>query len=308
MAQAAVVAATLLWSVVPLLTKVALLALSAPFIAAARLAQAAAMAGACWPRSWRPSADAYAASGWRLAALAGLGLGGNYIFYALGLRHTTASATNLIVQIEVVGLLVLARAFLNERLGSRRAIGAVLALVGVGLVGWSGESLRALLASEHFVGTILVAVAGLCWSAYAVLHKMALRKIRFQHSLLPIFAAAAASCAPFALWGKPVAASAGASQWAALGILGVPCTGLSYLLLAWGMERVSASTMGLMTSLLPVFTIIESHFFLGEQVTPYIALGAAAAVSGVILVSTAAAGSLDSGSEGSIQYDARGGK
>jgi drug/metabolite transporter (DMT)-like permease len=290
MAQAAVVAATLLWSVVPLLTKVALVAFSAPFIAVARLAQATAMAAACWPRSWRPSGDASAASGWRLAALAGLGLGGNYVFYALGLRHTTASATNLIVQIEVVGLLVLARVFLNERLGRRRAIGALLALVGVGLVGWGGESLRALLASEHFVGTILVAVAGLCWSAYAVLHKMALAKIRFQHSLLPVFAAAAAWCIPFALSGRPVVASPGASHWTALAILGIPCTGLSYVLLAWGMQRVSASTMGLMTSLLPVFTIIESHFFLGEQVTPYIALGAAAAVSGVILVSTAPAG------------------
>jgi drug/metabolite transporter (DMT)-like permease len=295
MAQAAVVAATLLWSVVPLLTKVALVAFSAPFIGMARLLQAAAMAAVVWPSSWRRAP--------RAAWLAGLGLGGNYLFYALGLRHTSASATNLIVQIEVVGLLVLARFFLKERLGRRTGLGAALALAGIALVGWGGVSVRALVASESFLGTVLVAVAGLCWSAYAVLHKVALGRVTPNESLLPVFAAAAASCLPFALAGAPLIARPHAAHWLALAALGVPCTGLSYLLLAWGMQRVSASTMGLMTSLLPVFTIIEAHWTLGEPITPYVAAGAAAVVSGVILVSTARAGNrLDTGGGRSIQY------
>jgi len=279
MAQVAVVAATLLWSVVPLFTKVALLTFSAPFIGMARLLQAAAMAALLRPSSWRGAPAA--------AWLAGLGMGGNYVFYALGLRHTTASATNLIVQIEVVGLLVLARIFLKERLGLRRGMGAALALAGIALVAWGGASLHALVSSEHLLGTALVAVAGLCWSAYAVLHKVALRRVDSSESLLPLFAAAAVSCLPFALASGPAIVRPQAAHWLALAVLGVPCTGLSYLLLAWGMQRVTASTMGLMTSLLPIFTIVEAHWALGEPVTPYVAMGAAAVVSGVILVSTA---------------------
>jgi drug/metabolite transporter (DMT)-like permease len=276
----AVLGATLLWSVVPVLTKVALEAFSPSFIALARLFQALLLVLLVRrPRGWR---DVGVLSAW----LAGLGLGTNYLFMAVGLLYTTASACNVVVQIEVVVLVVLARLFLNERLDAGKAVGMVLSVVGVGLVGWSGETVAALLASKYTLGNMLVAIAGLCWAAYALFQKKALARMQVAQSLVPVFAAASVSCIPGLLVQRAFVGQPGAQHWLALLVLGAPCTGLSYLLLAWGMRRIGASTTGLLTTMLPVFTLFEAHWFLGEAVTWYLGVGAALVVAGVAVISS----------------------
>ncbi len=125
----AVLGAALLWSVVPVLTKVALEAYSPSLVALVRLTQALVLVSLIRrPRRW---SDVAAPAVW----LAGLGLGANYLLMAVGLLYTTASACNVVVQIEVVALVVLARLFLNERLDAGKAVGMALSVVGVGLVG-----------------------------------------------------------------------------------------------------------------------------------------------------------------------------
>ena len=78
-----------------------------------------------------------------------------------------------------------------------------------------------------------------------------------------------------------------AITWRSLGALlylGLGGTGLAYVLLAKGMARLEAATVGLLGSTLPLFTMIQAHYWLGEQITPYLVAGAALVIMGVTLI------------------------
>ncbi len=73
-------------------------------------------------------------------------------------------------------------------------------------------------------------------------------------------------------------------QVAAVLYLGLGGTGLAYILLAKGMARLEAATVGLLGATLPLFTMVQAHFLIGEEITIYLMGGAALVIAGVGLV------------------------
>ncbi len=71
---------------------------------------------------------------------------------------------------------------------------------------------------------------------------------------------------------------------AALAYLGLFGTGLAYVLLAKGLAHLEAATAGILNSLLPVFTLVQAHYFLHEPITIYLLLGAACVMAAVMLI------------------------
>jgi drug/metabolite transporter (DMT)-like permease len=294
MAIASILIASIIWSCVPVIIKFSEPYFSSTFVAFARLALAALFVGLCLlarrlfsrahpaakpaPRSRRLN---------RAVIWAGVAFGVHYLFATAGIYRTSASATNIVLQVEVVSLVILGIVVLGERLSALSAAGMILCLVGVGLVVWSGESFRRLFASEYFLGNMLVMAAGICWSVYGLFQKIALSDVDMLESLFLIFLVGMAVSVsgllaspqePFAV------AHAGIKPWIYVLTLGVGCTGVSYLFLAYGLKRLDASTTALITSPLPIFTILEAHWILAEPLTPYIWWGAALTVLGVIAV------------------------
>ena len=70
---------------------------------------------------------------------------------------------------------------------------------------------------------------------------------------------------------------------AALAYLGLLGTGLAYVFLAKGLAHLEAATAGILNSLLPVFTLVQAHYFLHEPITVYL-LGGAACVMGAVML------------------------
>jgi drug/metabolite transporter (DMT)-like permease len=102
--------------------------------------------------------------------------------------------------------------------------------------------------------------------------------------LLPIFligtalAAVLALAAPFAH--SPI-------RWPAvlaLLYLGLGGTGLAYILLAKGLRRLEAATVGVLSSTLPLFTMAEARLLMGEEITTYLLGAAVLVVVGVTLI------------------------
>ena len=215
-------------------------------------------------------------------------MAGNYILYALGLRFTTASATNIIVQNEVVILVVLSHFVLAEKIGWAKTVGMLLAIAGIVVVFWNGQSMHALLSSKHLVGNAIIFLAGLSWPFYGLAQKMLSRRsISNTNALMYIFGFAAIFTAVPTLihtsgnglhiaWSFPVA------LW--LFVVGVVSTALGYLLLARAFDRLTASTVGVVTCMLPIFTLVIARLFLLEPLTASIAAGAALVVGGMVLI------------------------
>ncbi|MBN1459982.1 MAG: DMT family transporter, partial [Armatimonadetes bacterium] len=66
--------------------------------------------------------------------------------------------------------------------------------------------------------------------------------------------------------------------------LGVIATGVAYIFLAKGMQRLEAATVGLIASTLPIWTMFQAHYLLGETITPYLVAGAILIIMAVVLI------------------------
>jgi len=288
-----VLATVWLWSLIPLAVKVADKSFNAGFIGFTRL-----FTGMCFFAAWEvasgrslrlPPPDKSVRlpgpRGMTLAAwivIAGLGIGGDLVLYALGLHYTTASAATLIVSTDGVILALLGVLVLRERMSWMKAVAAVAALIGLFLVGWSGQSLAHLLGSANFLGNVIVFAGGCCWATYGLGQRVLARSP--GGNLFWIFLVGTA-LALLVTFFRPVAH--GPVTWKAVGALfylGLGGTGLAYVLLAKGMARLEAATVGVLNSLLPVFTMVQAHFILHEQITGYLIGGAVCVITGVTLI------------------------
>jgi len=285
-----VVAAVFLWSAVPLLIKQVAPPFDVRWVALLRLAMGAGflavaerfVAGRARVRR-RPSAK------WSVGERAWLALGGacigaNYLLYTFGVTRTTATAANLIVQVEILGLATWGLLILKESVTRAKVAGMVLCFGGISLVAWNGESLAALARSEHFAGNLIVGAAGLSWSLYGLSQKVLLRSRGVGETVVPIMTIAAAITVAAAAFVPPVNRAPTLLEWLYVGTLGFVCTGMTYLLFARGLRLMDASTVALVASLLPVLTMIEAHFILGEELTGIILTGAALVVGGVAMM------------------------
>ena len=290
-----VLATTWLWSLIPLAVKVAYTSFNPAFIAFARLVGGTLVFAVVEIASGRklrippakspvdlPGPKWIRFRGW--IAIAAVGISGDLLLYTLGLRYTTASAATLIVSTDGVMMALLGVVVLGERMSWFKASAAVTALTGLFLVNWNGQDLSALLASRYLLGNVLVLCAACCFATYG-LGQRALAKAP-GGTLLPVFLLASA-LASVAAAAQP-AAHAPVTVPAALSLafLGLVATGLAYILLVKGMARLEAATAGLLASTLPLFTMVEAHFVLGERITPYLVAGAALVIAGVSLIMT----------------------
>lgn len=221
---------------------------------------------------------------WSLVGIGAVGIAFNYLFFTLGLRYTSASAGAMVVQTEVVFLAILSVILLKEPFGPRKIAGMTIALVGVAIISWNGKDLSTLLGSEYLLGNVIIVLAGLFWAFYAYSQKRLTQNREVLSSLSPIFLLSAVMLAPFSLGSIGDLARLSGAEVLGLLYLGLVCTGLAYLLLARGMKAVAASTAGVLTTLMPVSSVILAHIFLGESLSLYMGLGAALDLGGIFLV------------------------
>lgn len=230
----------------------------------------------------------------RLVGSMGLALGLNHLLYYIGLFHTTATSTEVIIQLAPVFLVVIGVAFFGEELGPRKAGGAALAIVGVVVISWNGAPLDALVGSGQLLGNLLVAGAALLWALYAAGQKIANRDHPPQAVLLAVYAIGAAVAMPLAV----VAWPATLPTRALLGVVALSLATLgSFGSFAEALEHAPASTLAVVTTTAPLFTI--AYVLAAKAWFPAIAppetltaltwLGAGLVVVGVGIVSRARA-------------------
>ena len=174
--------------------------------------------------------------------------------------------------------------FLGERITPWLVVGTLLTVLGVCLIGLaSPEPSR--VAAETRGGLGLALLASLAWAASAASLKPA------ADQLDPMAASAFRMVVAVLLlwptpWGRGTWRSAFASGPAArrrLLAIGVLSAVTSVLFVA-GIRRAGAAVASVMTSTAPLFGIPLARLFLGERVSPQIALGAGLPVVGIILV------------------------
>ncbi len=215
-----------------------------------------------------------------ITAFLGVSLFNTLIYYAG--RTTSALNLSLISLIFPLFVLLLARAFLGERMPLRRLLGMALALAGVAVLVTKGR-LDALRTLEFASGDLLMLLAALVFAVYTLLLKrnpggLSLSTLQFSTFALgtlllaPAFVRERASAPPIA-WNPGLLG--------AVLYVGVFASLAAFVSWNHAIERIGTSKSGLVYYTLPVWSGLLAWIFLGEAPTAVQALSMALVVGGI---------------------------
>jgi drug/metabolite transporter (DMT)-like permease len=113
---------------------------------------------------------------WGMLLVAGLALIGNYVFYLLGVQHTTPGNAQLLIQLAPL-LMALGGIFVFRE-SYKPAQWAGLAVIAAGLALFFREQLATAVSGRDYAfGSALVVVAAIVWALYALLQKQLLTRL-----------------------------------------------------------------------------------------------------------------------------------
>lgn len=177
-----------------------------------------------------------------------------------GERGVDAGTAAMIIGVAPIIVAVLSTTVLGERLSRNLVIGLGVAVVGTVLIGVSASGS----ADDSLGGVLLCLLAAAATACGVVLQKPALAKASPAQVTTFGCLVGAIACLPFS--GQLVSQLGDAPASAVLNVvyLGVFPTALAFSTWAYALSRMSASTMGVATYLVPVLAILLSWAVLGE--------------------------------------------
>ena len=209
-----------------------------------------------------------------------LGVTANMTLYLEGLSRSTATNAGLMMCLIPVFTFAIAAAVKQEVFQLSRAFGVLVALIGAGLLVWAEEPD---LAREHGLGNLLMAMNTLCYAFYLVVSRPLLVRCPAIVLIAWVFALAV-PFAPFLARGVDLAPRAPASAWWSLVFILVFPTSVAYLLNAWALARLRASTTAMYIYAQPLVTGVVSRIFLGEKLSRGTVVSGACIFAGIWLV------------------------
>lgn len=222
--------------------------------------------------------------GWLMLLVAALMLVGNYVFYLLGVQHTTPANAQLLIQLAPLLMALGGIWVFGERFGTGQWLGLALLVAGMALF-FADQLAGAAQAPGYVLGASLVVVAALVWAVYALLQKQLLVRLGSARILLFIYATASVVLLPFA---APAALlQLDAAHWGLLlfcafntiGAYGAFAEALAH----WEASRVSAviaTTPLLCIGAAWVVAALWPQWLAPERITPLGWAGAALVVAG----------------------------
>jgi drug/metabolite transporter (DMT)-like permease len=200
-----------------------------------------------------------------------------FVLFAWGAERAPAGISAITNAMTVPFAALVAYLFYGEGIGARRLIGLIAGFAGV-----------AVLASGRTAGSGIWQAA-LAGTAAALLYGFGINLVRRHLTSYPPAAVAAATLiagavllAPLAVYTWP-AGAIGAASWVSAILLGTLCTGTAFVFYYRLIARVGAPRASTVTYLIPLFGVIWAWLFLGEPLTPTMALAGALILAGVAL-------------------------
>lgn len=222
-----------------------------------------------------------------LGRLALLGLVGNILYqvlFVVGLAHTTAGNSSLILA-SVPAIVAVENHFLKlERLGTRARTGVALSFLGLLLVVLGGSKALSL-TPDTLVGDALTVGAALCWATYTVMARPLVARL---NSLVVTTVSLVIGAGALLLIATPSFLAQNWSAvrlggWAGLLYSGLLAIGLGYAVWIKGVQRLGGARTAVYSNLVPIVAAITGVIFLGERISPVQIVGAACVLGGIVL-------------------------
>lgn len=213
-----------------------------------------------------------------------LGVTANMALYLEGLSRSTATNAGLMMCLIPVFTFVVAAVARHETFRASRALGVLVALAGASMLQFTGGTeLGPEMSREHAIGNLLMVMNTFSYAVYLVISRPLLARYPSLVVIAWVFVLAV-PFAPFLARGQRLVPDAGAGTWWSLAFILVFCTSVPYLLNAFALARLRASTTAIYVYAQPLITGLSSRWVLGERATRGTLVSAACVFLGIWLV------------------------
>lgn len=221
---------------------------------------------------------------WRFAVLSLFGVTFNQLLFITGLSLTKASNTSLLAVTIPVFALTVGAIIGAERLTIVKITGIVLAAFGVLLI---IDPRNASFSSATTLGDLLVVLNSLSYGIYVAISKPVITRNGVFRSIMWVFIFASILCVPMGVWSLSTIEISTVSPfiWIVMVYIAIGATAAPYLLNAYALARVQASTVAVFVYLQPVIGFLLAVIFLDEQIGALFIMAAVLIFIGVFLVS-----------------------
>lgn len=209
----------------------------------------------------------------------------NYAFLFNGVKHSTASAAAIAIELYVPFATIMSIAFLGERVGWKRTLGIALAFAGVLIVALSRSGAGA---PAIGIGVLFVAGSALTEAFGAILVKR-IKGFR-PHEMLAWFGLIGTLCLwPVAFLTEPhaladLAAADRTTVLATVAYSAIFASVIGHTTYYWLLQRLPVSVVAPSALLTTFLGVVFSVILLGETVTPAFFAGGLTTLAGVAIV------------------------
>jgi drug/metabolite transporter (DMT)-like permease len=213
---------------------------------------------------------------WKMLVLGALSAAIPFTLFAWGAERAPAGIGAIANSMTVLFAALVAFIGFGEKIGTRKAIALVAGFIGVVILA-SGRTAGENVAPAALAG----AAASFCYGLAANLIKKYLADIAPTAVAAGCLLGATILMAPLAVFTWPDAPIP-AKSWMAVIALGVLCTGLAYAFYFRLIQRIGAPRAATSTYLVPLFGVAWAWLFLGEALTPTMAVAGAIILGSVL--------------------------
>lgn len=200
-----------------------------------------------------------------------------------------AALASLIVTSNPVHTAVISRVLTGEPLTRRKVAGIGLAFVGLAVVVLYGTGGEARVGTGEIKGVLILAVAPFSWALYTVLSKPILARYPSVHVAAYTTIVGSLGFLPLPLLRDGTLERVGdlsGQGWAAALFVTLISFVAAYILWYRGLRVLAPSQAAVYIYFVPVFGLLAAWLLLGETITPYLLLGGATILAGVILTNS----------------------
>lgn len=243
-----------------------------------------------WVVAWRFEGGLPKLNRSQFFATLGLGLTGLFaynIFFLAALERIPAGKTALIVSLSPILTALIVAFILREKLGTKRWLGIIMALVGVSIVVTQGQLLNGWQAiSETFElgeGFMLLAVCS--WVAYTITSRFALKGLSAiaATTYATLFGSIFLSIGALFEIPQLTQAMFNPINIGSILYLGVFGTAVAFIWYSEGVKTIGPARTVVFTNLVPVFGVVFGSLILSEPILPSMLLGGVIVIMGVFL-------------------------
>jgi drug/metabolite transporter (DMT)-like permease len=222
---------------------------------------------------------------WILICMMGvLGYYLSSLFDFIGLQFVSAGLERLILFLYPTFAVLINTYFFKTKLNTVQIIALILTYVGIGIAYW-GEMKLDTAHPNFFYGSFMIFLCAITYSFYLVGTGRIVPKVGTTHYTVYAMLFATAGIFIHFLFTKNISSIHFTSTLINYSVaLAIVATVLPSFMMSFGMKHIGSNNVAIITSVGPVSTILQAHFFLGEKIIPLQLIGTSLVIIGVILI------------------------